>query len=222
MDENKKFFTSKNLTSAHFINIMETEIEAKFLDINPSELRDKLRNIKALREHQERLMRRKTFDDPDGKLRKVGGWIRLRDEGDKITLSYKQLNDRTLHGTKEITVVVDNFNTASLLLEAVGFRQKSYQETKREKWILNGAEITIDTWPWIPTFVEIEAPDEQTLKDVAAGLGFDWTRALHGSVETAYQKYYDVTEEEIDGWTTITFVPIPDWLEIKRRRNNIF
>lgn len=197
---------------------MQTEIEAKFLDINPFELRDKLRNIGATQEHAERLMKRKTFDDHDGRLRKVGGWVRLRDEGDKITLSYKQLNDRTLHGTKEVTVVVNDFNTANLLLEAVGFKQKSYQETKREKWLLGDVEITLDTWPWIPMFVEIEAPDEQALKDVADKLGFDWSLALHGSVETAYQKYYDVTEEEIDGWSVITFSPVPDWLEIKNRK----
>lgn len=197
---------------------METEIEAKFLDINPSELRERLRNMRAIQEYPERLMKRKTFDDQDRTLRKVGGWIRLRDEGDRITLSYKQLNDRTLHGTKEVTVTVDNFNTASLFLESVGFKQKSFQETKREKWMLGQAEITINTWPWIPPFVEIEALDEKTIKALSAKLGFDWAHALHGSVETAYQNYYDVTEEEIDSWPTITFVPSPDWLEMKRKK----
>ncbi len=197
---------------------MQTEIEAKFLDINPSELRSKLREVGAIQEYPERLMKRKTFDDHDGKLRKIGGWVRLRDEGDKITLSYKQLNDRTLHGTKEITVTVDNFDVVSSLLRIINFKQKAYQETKREKWLLNGSEITIDTWPWIPTFVEIESPNEQTIKDIAVKLGYDWKDALHGSVETAYQKYYDVTEDEIDGWETITFVPVPEWLEVKRRK----
>ena len=196
---------------------MQTEIEAKFLDIDPSELRAVLRKKGAVQEYQERLMRRKTFDDADGRLRKIGGWVRVRDEGDKVTLSYKQLNDRTLHGTKEITVTVDDFDAACSFLEAVGFKQKSYQETKREKWTLYGSEITIDTWPWIPTFVEIESPDEKTLKDIADKLGFDWKDALHGSVETAYQRDYDVTEDEIDGWKMITFVPVPEWLERKRK-----
>ena len=115
--------------------IMETEIEAKFLNIDPAQLRIKLQALGATQEHPEKLMKRKTFDDRDGRLNKVGGWIRLRDEGGKITLSYKQLNDRTLYGTKEITVSVDNFDATCLLLEAVGFTQKSYQETKREKLI---------------------------------------------------------------------------------------
>lgn len=195
---------------------MQTEIEAKFLNVNADDLREKLQNIGAVREYPETLMRRKTWDDRDENLRKVGGWVRVRDEGDKVTLSYKQLNDRTVHGTKEVTVVVDSFDTTNVFFEAIGFVQKSYQETKREKWLLNGAEITIDTWPWIPTFVEIEASTENSLKNIAGELGFDWENALHGSVETAYQAVYDVTDDEIDGWKEILFIPVPDWLEEKR------
>lgn len=195
---------------------MQTEIEAKFLNINADDLREKLREIGAVREYGETLMRRKTWDDRDENLRKVGGWVRVRDEGDKVTLSYKQLNDRTVHGTKEVMVIVDDFDTTNVFFEAIGFVQKSYQETKREKWMLNDAEITIDTWPWIPTFVEIEAQDEDSLKDIAVKLGFDWSAALHGSVETAYQAVYDVTEDEIDSWKEILFIPVPEWLEERR------
>ncbi|MEI6627183.1 MAG: hypothetical protein WCL61_01180 [bacterium] len=36
--------------------------------------------------------------------------------------------------------------------------------------------------------------------------------------KSAYQKYYDLTEQEIDSWKEITFTPVPDWLEIKRRQ----
>jgi len=93
----------------------------------------------------------------------------------------------------------------------------SCQETKREKWLLDGSEITIDTWPWIPTFIEIESPAEENVKDIALKLGLDWNKAMHGSVETAYQKYYNVTEEEVDGWDKIIFCDVPEWLEKKRK-----
>ena len=196
---------------------METEIEAKFLDVNTIELRANLKQIGAVLEHSEHLMKRKNFDDCDCRLRKVGGWVRLRDEGDKVTLSYKQLNDRTLHGTKEVTTIVENFDKTNEFLEAIGFRERSYQETRREKWLLGESEITIDTWPWIPSFVEIESPAEEIIKDLTRRLGFKWEEALHGSVETAYQKYYDVTEDEVDDWESITFIPVPEWLEKKRK-----
>lgn len=134
-----------------------------------------------------------------------------------MTLSYKQLNDRTLHGTKEISVVIDDFEKTCDFLIAIGLQMKSYQETKREKWLYGDVEITIDTWPWIPTFVEIEGPSEESVVQTAKDLGFDWQQAMHGSVETVYQMWYAVTEKEIDHWESITFVPTPDWLLARKK-----
>ena len=196
---------------------IKTEIEVKFLDIKPPELREKLESIGAKQIFPEREMHRAVFDYPDSRLEKIGGWIRERDEKDKITFSYKQLNDRTLHGTKEIETTVGNFEDTVDLLKAIGLEQKAYQETKREKWTLGEYEITIDTWPWIPTFVELEASSEEEMKELAEKLGLNWSQAMHGSVETAYQKYYDFTEHEIDNWQEITFIPEPEWLLAKKR-----
>ncbi|MCR4322467.1 MAG: CYTH domain-containing protein [Candidatus Azambacteria bacterium] len=196
---------------------MNIELEAKFLDIDATKLRALLTEKGAILIHPERLMRRRVYDYPDKRLKKIGGWIRVRDEGDTVTLAYKQLTDRTLAGTKEISLVVEDFDTISNLLLAIGLNNKSYQETKRERWDLNGVEVTIDTWPWIPPFVEIEGISEEKLKGVAKQLGLDWSKAMHGSVETAYQAYYGVSDEEIDGWESITFVPVPDWLEVRRK-----
>ena len=94
---------------------MEVEIEAKFADINPDDLREKLRAAQATLVHEDILMRRKNFDYPDRQLEKIGGWIRIRDEGNQVTLSYKQVNDRSLHGTQEISLVVSDFETILIL-----------------------------------------------------------------------------------------------------------
>lgn len=196
---------------------METEIEVKFPDIDADALRSALKEKGAHLEYPEVLMRRKTFDYSDRRLNKIGGWIRVRDEGDKVTLSYKQLDDRTLHGTKEANVVVDDFEKACRFLEAIGMMTKSYQETKREKWSYKGVEVTIDTWPWVPTFAELEGPTEEVVREVASDLGFDWNSAMHGSVEPIYQMHYDFTDEEIDHWESITFIAPPDWLLAKKR-----
>lgn len=196
---------------------MNTEIEAKFTNIDLDKFRLKLQALKATLVQKERLMKRTVFDYPDNRLNKIGGWVRVRDEGDKITLSYKQLNDRTLHGTKEINLVVDNFVNTCKFLKLIGLKQKSYQETKRESWVLDNVEIELDTWPWIPSFVELEGKNENDIKNVANKLGLNWQKALHGSVETAYQEVYDVTEEEIDSWQTITFIEIPEWLKVKKK-----
>ncbi len=197
---------------------MQTEIEAKWLAINPIDIRRALKLTGARLIFPERLMTRCIFDYPDKRLEKVGGWVRVRNEGDKITLSYKQLNDRTVHGTKEVNIVVNDFNATCKFLKAIGLKQNSFQETKRESWKLGDTEIEIDTWPWIPTFVEIEAKSEDELFRVADLLGLSRAKALHGSVEIAYQAVYDVSEAEIDGWEEIRFIDTPNWLQEKAKK----
>ncbi len=199
---------------------MDTELEAKWLDINHDEIRQKLKASGATLVQPERLMTRKVFDFEDKRLDQMSGWVRVRNEGDKVTMSYKQLNDRTLHGTKEVTLEVNDFDKATSFLESIGLKSYSYQETKRESWRIGDVQIELDTWPWIPSFIEIEAPSEEDLKNTAAILGLDYSKALHGSVETAYQDVYDVTEEEIDNWEEIRFSAVPDWLAVKAKQQD--
>ena len=140
---------------------MHTEIEAKFLDIDADLLREKPKSLKARLVNDERTMKRKIFDFEDGRLQKISAWVRVRDEGNKVTLSYKQLIDRSLQGTKEVNVTVTDFEDTCNFLESIGMKQKSYQVTKRESWLLDDVEIEIDTWPWIPQFVELEGKSEE-------------------------------------------------------------
>lgn len=195
---------------------MQTEIEAKWLDIDKNELRAKLKKIGAELVHPERLMRRSNWDYPDRALARKGGWVRVRDESDKVTLSYKQTTDYSLHGTQEINLIVDDFDTSIQFLKTLGLEQKSYQETRRESWRLGETEIELDTWPWIPPFIEIEAADEASLKRVAEMLELDMGQASHGSVEKAYQAVFDVSTDKLVH-TEILFTHVPDWLEKKRK-----
>ena len=196
---------------------MQTEIEAKYANIDLQAIRAKLKAIGATQIYPEQLMKRKIFDHPDFRLNAAHAWVRVRDEGGKITLSYKQLSDRTLEGTKEVMVVVNDFDATCDFLFAIGLIEKSYQETKREAWKCGDVEITLDTWPWIPAFAEIEGCNEQSVKKVALELGFDWRKAIFGSVEPIYQMLYDFSDDEIDHWQSITFTPPPKWLLAKKK-----
>jgi adenylate cyclase class 2 len=157
---------------------MQTEIEAKWLNIDKDAFRKVLVDAGAKLMVPERQIVRQVYDFPDGILGSIGGWVRVRNEGHVITMSYKQLNDRTLHGTKEVTVVVRDFDIACSFLESIGLESKSIQETKRESWKLDDVEIEIDTWPWIPSFVEIETNSEAALKQTAELLKLDFAMAL--------------------------------------------
>lgn len=200
---------------------MQTEIEAKFLNTDHDAIREKLRELGAVLEQPMRTMRRKNFDYPDGRLQqKVSGWIRVRDEGDKVTLAYKQLDSRDLDGTKEVSVTVDSFDETCLLLTSIGLEEKSYQETQRESWSLDMVQIELDIWPWIRPYIEIEAPTEALLHSAITRLELDPAHMVHGSVEIAYAAEYDVTDAEVDSWKSILFSEVPDQLAAKRKQES--
>lgn len=190
---------------------MPTEIEATFINIDKDTMRKKLREVGAELVQPEILMRRVIFDLGPG------SFARVRDEGDKITMSYKQVDDLSLSGTKEICVNVSNYEDTINLLKHVGLKAKADQETLRETWELDGAEITLDTWPWLPSYVEIEGKSEGNVKQAAEKLGFKMEDAHYGSVDQVYKIYYNVTSEDINYCPVIKFMKIPEWLAKKRR-----
>jgi adenylate cyclase class 2 len=197
---------------------MPSEIEAKFLNIDRDTFRTRLKSVGAKCTQPDRLTKRITMDFPDQRLRRAAnGWVRLRDEGDKITLTYKQLNDRSIDGMRETEIIVNDFEKTEMLLNAIGVKRYAYQETRRETWELHGVEVDLDEWPWIPPFVEVEGRTAQAVWGVVEELGLDRSEACFGSVEVAYQAVYNVTDEEVDNWERITFTDVPEWLQVKVR-----
>ena len=139
------------------------EIEVKFLNINPEEIQEKLKNIGA-KKTGEFFLRWSAFDYPDLRLDKKGAWIRLRDEGNgKVTLTYKKrlgiksrdgnINDS---GMEEIESYVDDFNKVALILKKIGFIEKHYAEKKRIRWEKDEIEFDIDKCPELDYYLEIE------------------------------------------------------------------
>ncbi|MDR2063369.1 MAG: MBL fold metallo-hydrolase [Candidatus Nomurabacteria bacterium] len=161
---------------------------------------------------------RAVFYDAEKKMVKIGARVRVRDESDRVTMSYKQTADDSLTGTKEICLVVDDYDKAVDFLKQIGMVQKSTEETRRESWTLDGAEIELDEWPWLPAFVEVETENEADMGKIADKLGLKMSEAMHGSVDIVYEKYYAVTCDEVNAWPEIRFGAVPEWLERKRRK----
>ena len=127
---------------------MNIEWEAKFLNIDKDKLREKLKSVGAKLVKSETLYKRAVFYLPKGH-EIDGGWLRVRDEGDKITMSLKATINGSIDTKKETMVTVDNYDNARQLLTDIGCIEKAYQETKRAIWVLNDAEITIDEWSYL-------------------------------------------------------------------------
>ena len=177
---------------------MQIEYEASFADIDKDDIRERLKKAGAKMIYPEFLMKRYVWHFPKGHEVK-GGWVRVREEADKITLSVKIVNNnKNIEDQKEACITVDSFEEAKEIINTIGCQEMAYQESKRELWKIGDVEITIDEWPFLEPFVEIEGPSEQAVKDVAKQLDFDYSQAIFGSVDFQYAAKYGITIAQIN------------------------
>lgn len=168
---------------------MQTEIEAKFLNVSFDDIRAKLAELGAICEQPMRLMRRVAIDNEFMRTGK-DAFLRVRDEGHRATMTYKQFDDLSIDGTKEIEIEVSDYETTVALLEQVGLVARTSEETRRENWRLGDVEIMLDEWPWLKPYIEIEGPSVAAVQTVAKQLGFAWDAAVFGDVMVAYRAEY--------------------------------
>ena len=183
---------------------MDIEYEATFPNIDKDEIRQRLKNAGAVLLRPEYLQKRIPFHLP-GVKRSTGRFVRVRDEGNKITLSFKSFEGEKIEDQKEICLTVDSFDNAVKILELIGCEPKSYQENKREIWTLDNVEIMIDTWPFLEPLVEVEGKSEEDVKNVSEKLGFDYSKALFCSTTAIYQMKYGLTADEVNTTPKIVF-----------------
>lgn len=195
---------------------MQQEIEATFLGADHQAVRQKLEELGGTCKQPQFLMKRSIYDYADLRLDKQSAWIRVREEADKTTMGFKQRQNETIEGMREIEFSISDYAKACAFLEAIGLTTKAVQESKRETWQLEDCEIMLDEWPWIPPYIEIEAPTEAIVRDVSAKLGFDYSQAIFDSTDAIYERYFNVTRTEIST-VPLAFGPVPEWLESKRR-----
>jgi len=167
---------------------MNTEFEVKFVNVDHQALRLKLKKLGANLEQPMRLMKRAIIETPI--LKQKNAFLRIRDEGNKTTLTFKQFQDLSVDGAKELEIVVSDFQTTVDIFSASGLSYKSLQESKRETWSIDSAEVVLDEWPWLNPYIEIEGGSEQHIREVATKLGFDWKLAVFGDIMAAYRVQY--------------------------------
>ena len=168
---------------------MHTEYEVRILEIDIEKVKKKLEDIGA-KFIFDSLQKRYVYDFKPIIPNK---WIRLRTNGKKTTLTIKDITSSKIDGTKELEIVVDDFEKTNLLLNELGYKAKGYQENRRIQYNYNGVEIDIDYWPLIPTYLEIEGNNEKEVYEVLNLLGFNKDDITTFGVEKIYLDYgYDL------------------------------
>lgn len=155
------------------------EIEVKFLNVNSDSLQKKLKEIGA-KKIFDKVYRRRVFDYPDLRFDKKGSWLRLRDEGNRVTLAFKQrVGVKTHDGTtddktmEEIEIEVSDFEKTAKLLTKIGFKEKFFEENRRIRYQLGKIEFDIDFWPGLEPYLEIEAFSWKEINRAIKLLGFN-------------------------------------------------
>lgn len=162
---------------------MKKEIEILFFDIDKKLLRHTLQTLGAKKVYDEFLQKRVVFDfgQKDG----VFSWTRIRQEKDKVVMSYKETKKDEF--AKETEVEVGDFEKAVNILTLSGVVATSYQENYREKYNYKNSEIVIDTWPWLMPVVEVESPDEEELQEIIRALDLNSEKSFKGSINNVYK-----------------------------------
>jgi adenylate cyclase class 2 len=167
---------------------MKTEYEVRVLEIDHNEIVKKLESLGAELKFSA-MQQRYVYDfNPVEENR----WIRLRTNGIKTTLTIKDLTAKTIDGTKELEIEVDDFENTNKILEELGYKNRGFQQNKRTQYILDGVEIDLDRWPLIPEYLEIEGKDEKAIYDCLDKLGISKDKIVTLDVSSIYTHYgYD-------------------------------
>jgi len=156
---------------------MPIEHEAKFILTDSQEIRSK---IIALGGHSDgRFFETNVcYEDAKDSLLQKKSILRLRQDR-KAWLTYKSPPteaNREVKTMNEIEVSVSDFESMDQILIAVGFHRAQVYEKWRETFILDDAQLCLDTMPF-GDFLEIESTPKR-VKSLAASLGLSWKKRV--------------------------------------------
>lgn len=97
-----------------------------------------------------------------------------------------------MDGTNEIEVEVSDFEATNKILEKLGYNYKNYQENKRVSYKLDGVMVEIDSWPLIPTHLEIEGKNAEEVYQVAEKLGYKKEDTTTLGITGIYEQVYNI------------------------------
>lgn len=177
---------------------MKTEYEVKVLNINVDNIIERIESLGAIKKGE--YFQRRYVYNFNPKIE--GKWIRLRSNGEVTTLTIKDSQENSISGTKELEIIVEDFDKMNLILNELGYKNELYQENKRIRYILDDVEFDIDFWPLIPTYLEIEGQNEDVVKKYIKILELEDYDITSETVSKVFARYglnlesYDVLKFE--------------------------
>lgn len=175
------------------------EIETKILEINEKEVAKKLESLGA-EKIQDVILKVDWFSLPDLLKENHPWYLRVRSySSGKTEITWKGKPEITgaVRKVREINVLVDDHKKTKMLFESLGLVCYAHQEKKRTSWKLNGAQFDMDTYPKMPTYLEIEAGSEKKIISMIKKLNLEKFQTWnYGEKKLIIEKYklnwYDI------------------------------
>lgn len=176
------------------------EIEVKFLEIDKIKLIQKLQGLGA-HDFGEELITEQIFHDKQGKWLRENKFGRIRTTSKGIFFTYKHSQERNAFGVTEIEFQITDPEKMKAFLEALDLVMDRENEKIRHKFKLREVVVDIDTWPQVPTYVELEGPTEDSIKEAAKNLGFDYSQGVFGTASQVIEENYHIAVNKLRYFT---------------------
>jgi len=164
------------------------EIEVKILEINVEEIEKKLREIGAKKVFEGELVSI-YFDFESRSLERKGKVLRLRQKGDTVILTYKELiNQDKAKIMDEYELAVNELEPMKRIFEGIGLPLYEFNK-HRTTYKLGQINFEIDQYPGIPAFLEIETSDLSKLNEIISEFGFSEEEVKTYSIKDVLEYY---------------------------------
>ncbi|GAB5522862.1 MAG: hypothetical protein Roseis2KO_07340 [Roseivirga sp.] len=196
---------------------MDNEFELKFLNIDTNETRNRLKNLGFSKSKPRTLMKRQTYHLPKSHPEYESKWGRVRDEGDRVTATIKWYDKPERPSISEVhenEIIAQDWQHGADWIMNQGFTPTALQENYREIWTnakMPDIEISIDTWPGLNPYIEIEAKNEERVVRLARDLGFQVKNSFAGGTEIVYEELLGIPSKTIKSLSEITFQNPPKY-----------
>jgi adenylate cyclase, class 2 len=164
------------------------ELEVKFYVRALGALEKRLQALGARQEQPRTYEANLRFDTPEGRLTAQRQVLRLRqDSAARLTFKGPGREVDGIQQRQELEFVVSDYAAAQAFLEALGYQVAWMYEKYRQVYALDPVLVTLDETPF-GSFVEIEGPDGESIRQAAAELGLDWEKRILDSYAALFEK----------------------------------